>query len=1317
MEVLLEQGEFTYDAEGRESSRTLRVFRVLTPAGVTGWQEFGASWKQVHSERPGLRARVVTPDGRSLELDPATVADAGAAAQSSDQFDDTRVLRAPLPGLVVGAVVVEERVQREHTPYFRGGRGGAWAFQLDVPVRRTRLVLRAPKKRALLWRAQRAAVTPLSSIEGEVAVLTFEGGATAALESLPPGLPPDAEGWPAVAWSTGESWRDLARGYGELIAPALKGPVPDAAYREAVGDAKGRDAVIRRVAAYVQEKVRYTAINLGDGGIVPRLPEQVIGRGYGDCKDKATLMVAMLARAGIAAHVALVAPGRGTDLLTALPKLSAFSHAIVVVPGKPALWIDGTVRDVPVGALPTGDQGRLALIVAPDTKAPVLTPVTQATDNTKLSRRVLRMSRNGAPTLSFDTQWTGASAAGMREYCRDTATDKRNEYYAGDLASNFYSATLDGDVSCEVPEDLSAPVRVRYAAQAPQLVSEEVIGLAEVYLILDGMTDWLPDSWAAVPAKGAKGDAAREALAAWTGRPEDAVIEIPHRTEIQYRVEAPSGFQPHDLPETRRIAIGKGYIEERYVADPAGGAVEASFVLDSGPARMTAAEARGFIDGLHGWLAEPMAKVQFAYRPIELEGQGKLVEAVAAYRALNERDPDNAHLSGLVNLLLRVGLTEVAREEAAKGVSQRPETAEAHFVLALSLSAGAYGVDYAPGADLPRAAAAYREAIKLNPAWEDPRLNLGLLLARGPEGVVFSPLADLRGAVAVWNAAPEGAERAELTARVITALVADGGAREALAIDVGPAPVDLTRHAHLAAKAVVEGVEAANALAARWFRESATRRTALDTAAAFAINGRHYSTAAALMRSGPDAAGDSTRQAQISAIGRAKRWDPKTLDPSQPCSPMTALMAGSVDPTDSEASTEGLLGWFASPTRAHYRKSKPEIWFSKDALRALVRRGVSAPVGVDLATSLSRCEVVDTRGPATRIRVTMADGRTSTLEPWVVLEHGAFRIVGHESPASLGWMIRDAVDRSDLEGARAWATIARERLAESDDRLTPSATVLAWPRGERLTADQLRLAANLLIIPLDAAQAEAQAAALEAEAQAATEPRRRAALSVLQAAKLGSREPSDARLAIWRSLASLFPGDPSVGIEVAYEHLRAKRHADAEAAAAKVMAMPGHESYDEDCRSVILATRLARTDDAGAAKLLVDQASKPDATSSHLNDGAWALAAEPDPDPRTAAWALRANQLSGFAKPSILDTLALVQAEQGDIAQALIYARTVVELTGAPYPTSDAIITGRLAEVYGYTDHARTAYAKALALEDADGTIRAIATRRLAALR
>ena len=105
----------------------------------------------------------------------------------------------------------------------------------------------------------------------------------------------------------------------------------------------------RALYEWVAREIRYVAIFLGDGGVVPNYANDIIRNRYGDCKDSNTLLIALLAAKGIEAETALINSG---DAYT-LPKLGAvspFNHVITYLP-QWDLYTDPTDPYAPFGLL------------------------------------------------------------------------------------------------------------------------------------------------------------------------------------------------------------------------------------------------------------------------------------------------------------------------------------------------------------------------------------------------------------------------------------------------------------------------------------------------------------------------------------------------------------------------------------------------------------------------------------------------------------------------------------------------------------------------------------------------------------------------------------------------------------------------------------------------------------------------------------------------------------------------------------------------------------------------------------------------------
>jgi hypothetical protein len=132
-----------------------------------------------------------------------------------------------------------------------------------------------------------------------------------------------------------------------------------------------RDAQVVAAIRFVQDDIRYLGIEMGRGSHEPRQPSVVMSQRYGDCKDKALFLAALLRELGVDAYPAMVNTKLRGHLDDYLPSPFLFDHVITeVVDGGKTYWIDGTLSDQG-GTLATIDtpSDERALIVRPQTNA------------------------------------------------------------------------------------------------------------------------------------------------------------------------------------------------------------------------------------------------------------------------------------------------------------------------------------------------------------------------------------------------------------------------------------------------------------------------------------------------------------------------------------------------------------------------------------------------------------------------------------------------------------------------------------------------------------------------------------------------------------------------------------------------------------------------------------------------------------------------------------------------------------------------------------------------------------------------------------
>ena len=85
------------------------------------------------------------------------------------------------------------------------------------------------------------------------------------------------------------------------------------------------------IANFVQHDIRYVAIELGIGGFQPHPAAEVYTHRYGDCKDKATLMSAMLHEIGVDSYYVIINASRGAVTSSTAAHVGGFNHAILAI--------------------------------------------------------------------------------------------------------------------------------------------------------------------------------------------------------------------------------------------------------------------------------------------------------------------------------------------------------------------------------------------------------------------------------------------------------------------------------------------------------------------------------------------------------------------------------------------------------------------------------------------------------------------------------------------------------------------------------------------------------------------------------------------------------------------------------------------------------------------------------------------------------------------------------------------------------------------------------------------------------------------------
>ena len=1314
--VLLTESSYVYDEAGRETYSQRIVYRVLTAGAQESWSTVEESWEPWHQERPRIRARVITPDGAEHLLDPATLTENAEAPGDPDMFEDGRILRAPLPAIHPGSVVEQEVTVRDTAPFFAGGVVRQHGLDPGVLVRRARMTLDAPASLPLRWVVRELpGVTPKETVANGRRRVTFEARDLEPLEDPEPGMPGDEARTAYIAFSTGHSWQDLARRYSEIVDRAVAGSDLSAFLRSAGGPAASQLETIERLLARIGDEVRYTGIELGEGGLIPRKPAETLKRRFGDCKDKAVLLTALLRASDIPAYVALLNAGEDeADVESSLPGFGLFNHAIVVVPGSPAIWIDPTDPYARAGELPTSDQGRLALIASPTADGLVRTPEAISAENRQVETREFFLADLGPSRVVATSEYRGAVERDLRAlYATQDGPSLRQA-----VKSYVTSIYLAGDVTTvehSKPADLSKPLQLRVEMKDSRRgFTEErdaAVGVSPATLLAR-----LPDEITGDDDGGGKPEPRRS----------DYIFSRPMTAEVRYRIVPPAGYAPQPPPAARTRRFGPATLSEEYTAG-ADGVVTATFRLDTGKRRISPAEFDALRSGVREALQEKPTLVTFDQIGEAHLAAGRVGEAIAEFQREVAGSPKQAlPLTRLARALLAGGMGEAAREEARKAVRLEPKSALAWRHLGWVLQHDDLGRRFGSGFDRTGAVAACRKARELDPKDLGIRSELAILLEHDAHGLRYTPQSDLAAAIDEYKAAKKdlGAEAAGVDENLLIALVRAGRFPEAKELVAQMKDSQTGSVLSLVATAATDGVEAAVREGERRFSDDRTRASALQAAAQSLTLARRYPEAAALLeRAGRQSDNAAAMLSMADLLRRARRHEEVPFPANQPATPARRLMTLA---STGAPNLKQFAELFSRDLRPEMLQNQ-DLWLPGGG--QLLAQDLPREVALDFALGALRESVTGDDAVGYRVGFSFpVEKNAQDLAIYVVHDAGEYRIAGLGAiRSSLGDEALRRLDRGDLAGARRWLDWALEEAgraepgspADAGDPLPSDPFPSLWSKGVEGTAEQARCAASALVASAAPAGDSARALpALRACREAADDPARRNALDLALALAYGQLQRLPEQEETTRRLLAALPsselaewlhGRSLVALDRwnevhALAGRRLQRFAD-DPWALRLLAEEAEYSSGDLSEAEARLRQIVQSGKAGAGD---------------FNELAWLLLERGQVNDEALEYGQRAVTLSDYEQPAYLHTLASLYAEMGRTAEAY---RILLQSLGArpgeaPGP-DDWYVFGRLAEHYGLPDVARKYYKKVVPPKSPQAepmSAHSLALRRLSAL-
>lgn len=442
---------FVVKADGTYSQTMDEATQILTPQSAEKNGSIEISYIGSQEDILTVEAWTITPEGVRLDIAPSAIRDREEDnSNGSTEFSDSKMKVIVFPNVQVGSVTAYRLSSNVHVANYPGEFQRMTLFNPSIPYEdiQYQFVLPAEKK---LYIDMRGVTGGYEKTENGLSYYTFrysrkkvEAPATNSVslihyaDYLAVSTIADMQALGAASKPFYESNVAVTDDIRELALRLTK-------------DLNGEREKAKALYTWVAQNIRYVAIFMGDGRLVPHPASTVLINRYGDCKDHEVLLASLLAAVGIFSSPALINSGFAYRFL-AIGSHYPLNHVITYIPSL-NLYLDSTDRFAPFGTLPFGDLDKPVVLTALGTIG--RTPPMRAQDHSNVVNVQMRIQPDGTIVGSSKARMKGFFENGSRS-SRFSARSRSEESEVQDLLFR-YNESGTGSLKYADPTDLSLP--------------------------------------------------------------------------------------------------------------------------------------------------------------------------------------------------------------------------------------------------------------------------------------------------------------------------------------------------------------------------------------------------------------------------------------------------------------------------------------------------------------------------------------------------------------------------------------------------------------------------------------------------------------------------------------------------------------------------------------------------------------------------------------------------------------------------------------------------------------------------------------------
>ena len=449
------------------------VVKILNDRGKERFAEVILTYDSTFEKLELEYARTIKPDGTVVTVGDKNIRDVSLYL-NFPLYSNARARIISMPEVTPDCVIeYKAKLYRSQLPNKKDFDTAYW-LQMDEPILAQKCTINVPKNRNLRFKIINDAynafgfdLRPKVTEEGERKIFSLE------FKDVPqiipePSMPPMPRINPYILFSTFESWQDIYTWWRDLYKDKI---IPDedikAKVHELIKGKSGLEEKTRVLYNFCAQEIRYVAVEYGNAGYEPHEASEIFKNKYGDCKDKAILLISMLGVAGIESFPVLISTSDSLDVQEDLPTL-LFDHAIAATKmGEELVFMDATGTTVSFSDLPFSDQGRTTLIFFKDRYELNKTPLFEPEHNKVSTRMKIKVKEDESISGEREIETHGAFEQAQRYWLKFTMPLLIEEGLKQKVRSIADNAVLE-DYEIKNVKDLDKTVLLKYTFNAPQ---------------------------------------------------------------------------------------------------------------------------------------------------------------------------------------------------------------------------------------------------------------------------------------------------------------------------------------------------------------------------------------------------------------------------------------------------------------------------------------------------------------------------------------------------------------------------------------------------------------------------------------------------------------------------------------------------------------------------------------------------------------------------------------------------------------------------------------------------------------------------------